>query len=412
MVALILTLFSLVVLPQTRLDLESAPFLICAAVTILFAAGSKIRQTPTKPGLAIAAFWIVCFLHLGFVLNESVTTTEYVRGLVPFLLLVFFFVVIRLASIRNFHTLYYAIVGVGLVYAMENIILLPKVLTGEVWRTTFQNPNHNIPLPVIAFLLCMALAAGRQTPTRNKILLLSAASLLLLSSFLTGTRSLIIASLLPLAILPFAEARGSLSKWARYVVVVGLLGLIFAFVPSDIFLKGARIGASQAGSIDTRMQENQVSWKFFVDSPVIGNGLGFRFDTNGLYYQATRVGYVHNSYLYLLMDFGVFGLLYVLPPLLAMRSLQAVRAGPHRDFATGLVMALFGLLTLSFGFAMVRLMHFNLIFAVLIGMLEVLKRDYALAAFGQAARYRVFVVTPVQSGMRPAALETIGRTGT
>ena len=411
MPALILTLIFLIILPQTKLDVESIPFLLCAGITILFAAGSKVRQTTNKAGLAILAFWIVCVAHVGFVLSESITTTEYVRGLVPFVFLIFFFVVLRLTSLRNFQTLYYAIVAVGLLYAMENLILLPKVLTGEVWRTTFQNANHNIPLPVIGFHLCVALVAGRHARLRVKLVLLVAAALMLLSSFLTGTRSLIIASLVPLVVLPFAEARASMSKWARYAIVVGLLGLIFVFVPTEVFLKGARIGASQAGSIDTRMQENQVSWKFFTDSPVIGNGLGFRFDTNGLYYQATRVGYVHNSYLYLLMDFGIFGLLYVLPPLLAMRSLQGVRAGPHRDVATGLVMAVFGLLVLSFGFAMVRLMHFNLIFGVLIGMLEVLKREYAFSATWQAARYRVIAVTRMQSGM-PPALESIRRTGT
>jgi O-antigen ligase len=411
MPALILTLISLIILPQTKLEWESGVFLLCAGIAILFAAGSRIRQTTSKPGLAILAFWIVCVAHVGFVFTESITTTEYIRGLVPFVFLVFFFVVLRLTSLRNFQTLYHGIIAVGLLYAMENIILLPKVLTGEVWRTTFQNTNHNIPLPVVGFHLSIALVAGKQARIRVKLLLLAAAALMLLSSFLTGTRSLIIASLVPLVVLPFAEARASLSKWARYAIAVGLLGLIFVFVPTEIFLKGARIGASQAGSIDTRMQENQVSWKFFTDSPIIGNGLGFRFDTTGLYYQATRVGYVHNSYLYLLMDFGIFGLLYILPPLLAMRSLRGVRAGPHRDVATGLAMAVFGLLTLSFGFAMVRLMHFNVIFAVLIGMLEVLKREYGFSAAWQAARYRVFAVTRVQPGMRPV-LESIRRTGT
>jgi hypothetical protein len=389
MVALILTLFTLVVLPQTKLEVESIPFLVLAALSCIFAGNTRIRQTSNKAGSCIIAFFILCIAHVVFIFAEVMTTAEYVRGLIPFLFLGFFFITTRLTSLKNFKQLYYGIIAVGLVFAMENIVLLPRVMSGEIWRSTYMNVNHGIPLPLIAFHFCIALALGKAVRTQSKVILLGLASLMLLSSFLTGTRSLIIASILPLLLLPAIEAP-SLKKLARYGIAIGLLSSIFLFVPVETLLRSARIGYSQTGSIDTRMQENEVALNLIAKSPIIGNGLGFRFDTNGLYYAVNRVGYVHNSLLYLIMDFGIFGLLYLAAPVYAVRSLKQVREGPHRDFSTGIVLALMGLGLDCLGFAIVRLIHFNVVFA----MLEVLKRDYAFAAI-RAPRFRVFAPSPV-----------------
>lgn len=389
MLALILALFSLIVLPQTKLEFESAPFLILATLSIVLAANTRIRQNTGKAGICIILFFCLCLLHVGFVFAGTVTTAEYVRGLVPFLFLGFYFITVRLTSSRNFRALYYGIVACAAVFALENVILLPKVLSGEIWRSTYINGNHNIPLPVVGFHFCVALAIGKQSKVPTKLVLLFLAGLMLLSSFLTGTRSLIIASLLPVLVFPLVDAP-SFKKWIRYGAATALLGLTFLFVPIEPLLRGARIGYTQSGSIDTRIQENTIALQLIRKSPVIGNGLGFRFDTTGLYYAANRVGYVHNSVLYLIMDFGVFGLLYLGGPFYAMRSLQQVREGPHRDYATGLVLALLALVVDSLGFAVVRLMHYNVILAVIVGMLESLKRDYAFAAT-RAPRFRGFM---------------------
>lgn len=396
MLALVLTLFALVILPQTKLELESAPFLVCAAITLVFAASSKIRQVRSKAAVFIGGFLLMCVAHVAFVFAGVVTTDEYVRGLIPFLFLGFFYVTTRLTSLQNFHTLYLGLIAVALIYSLENVILLPKILSGEIWRSTYVNSNHNIPLPVVGFHFCVALAMSRQIQFKYKLTLLALAGLMLLSSFLTGTRSLIISTLFPLIILPFTQA-GSVKKWLRYGVALTLLATVFLFVPIEPILRGARIGGTQEGSIDTRMQENGVAWDFITGSPIIGKGLGFRFSTTGLYYQATRVGYVHNSLLYLLMDFGVFGLLYFIAPLCAVLSLKQVRAGPHRDHAIGVFMALMALSMDSLGFAMVRLMHFNIVFSILIGMLEVLKREYATGNW-RICRYRLVPAGGVRAG--------------
>jgi O-antigen ligase len=223
---------------------------------------------------------------------------------------------------------------------------------------------------------------------------------MLLSSFLTGTRSLIIASIAPLVVIPLIEAP-SLKKWTRYGIALALLGLTFLFVPIEPLLRSARIGYTQAGSIDTRMQENNIALALIAKSPIVGNGLGFRFDTNGLYYAVNRVGYVHNSLLYLLMDFGIFGLLYLAAPFYAVRSLSQVREGPYRDVALGLVLATLAMVIDSLGFAVVRLIHYNVVYAMLIGMLEVVKRDTAFAA-ARAPKFRVFSATPIAGNPAPA----------
>lgn len=390
MIALILTLFSLIILPLTKLDALSIPFIGLGTIACGFAIFSKIRQKPTKTGRCILAFLVVCLLHVGWILSGNVTTEEYIRGLIPFLFLGFFYVTTRLLNIRNFDLLYGSVIVVSLAFATQNVILLPKVISGEVWRSTFANPNHSIPLPVVGFHLCVGLAIRKHMTSWKRTGLMLCAAYMLLSSLLTGTRSLIIASLLPLVFLPFIHG-WSLRQLARYSSALAVLGMIAFVLPKETFFKGARIGYTQAGSIDTRMQENEVALQHIEHSPVIGNGLGFRFDTSGLYYQTTRVGYVHNSYLYLLMDFGLFGLLYVAAPIFALLGVSPLALGQHRSHHAGLLLAVSGLLIFAIGFAMARLIHFNLILGVLLAMIEVLKRDRTQLA-PNAARGPVFML--------------------
>ena len=63
-------------------------------------------------------------------------------------------------------------------------------------------------------------------------------------------------------------------------------------------------------------------------------------------------------------------------------------------------MATMALMIDSLGFAVVRLIHYNVVFAMMIGMLEVLKRDYASAAI-RAPRFRIFATS--RPPLSPAA---------
>lgn len=391
MLALVLTLFSLLILPLNRFEEASIPFVVLGSLTVGFALFANTPDKPSLTGRCIYAFYLVCILHVGWILAGIVTTEEYLRGLVPFAFLSFFFFTTRLATLRNFHSLYVGIIAVGLAFATQNVVLLPKVISGEVWRSTFANPNHSIPLPVIGFHLCIGLALRRNIKAWHRAGWMLCAAYMLLSSLLTGTRSLIIASLVPVVLLPFFQGL-SFRQMFRYCSAIAVLGVLAFVLPKEALFKGARIGYTQAGSIDTRMQENEVAIDHIERSPVIGNGLGFRFDTSGLYYQKTRVGYVHNSYLYVLMDFGLFGFLYLAAPLFAVWRASPETLGTFRYHAIGLILAIGGLMIFSLGFAMARLIQFNLILGVLMAMIEVLKRErYALLA--TSARGPLFILT-------------------
>jgi hypothetical protein len=395
MTALILTLFSLILLPLNSFEAASIPFVVLGSISAGFALFSNVHPCTTKTARCILAFLFVCIVHVGWVVAGSVSTEEYLRGLAPFAFLAFYFVAARLITPKNFRTLYSSLIALGLAFATQNVVLLPKVISGEVWRSTFVNPNHSIPLPVVGFHLCVSLALRKQANSWHRIALMLCAAYMLLSSLLTGTRSLIVASLLPLFLLPLFQGV-SFRQLFRYCSALAVLGVIALVLPKETLFKGARIGYTQAGSIDTRMQENEVALDHIERSPLIGNGLGFRFDTSGLYYQKTRVGYVHNSYLYILMDFGLFGLLYIAAPFFAIWRLNPATLGPYRQHAVGLILAVCGLMLFSLGFAMARLIQFNLLLGVLLAMAEALKRERtALSSVGtRGPVYMVAVLQP------------------
>ena len=181
--------------------------------------------------------------------------------------------------------------------------------------------------------------------------------------------------LLPLLLYQMTRLK-SFRTWLITAAIVLPLAAAFFLLPTDFVSRGFRIGYSQKGSIDTRVQENTLALGYIETAPVLGHGVGFKFDTNGLYYDVASVSYVHNSFLYLMMDCGVWGLLYFFPAYFACRRTRKLRHTEYGPEVQGVVLSLVGLIIFSVGFVVVRLIQFNVIYAVLIAMLCIIKQKY------------------------------------
>ncbi|MCP1518248.1 hypothetical protein J2Y74_002558 [Pseudomonas migulae] len=126
-------------------------------------------------------------------------------------------------------------------------------------------------------------------------------------------------------------------------------------------------------NISARMNEYKIAWEMFVPRPIIGNGLGvkheMRWETADNVSETKQVAYVHNWPFYMLMVGGLSGLL-VYSALLfgpVIFKLSSIRSEPIHW--TLIRMAILTMAIYGAFFAVFRLITFNLLLAVIWGIL-------------------------------------------
>jgi O-antigen ligase len=189
---------------------------------------------------------------------------------------------------------------------------------------------------------------------------------------LTYTRSMLLTSGVVVGGLVFlAWARG---KRLRAAMLAGILGMsigttIYVFELRPIYLDRINTMTKSAdiphdANISSRLEEYRMAWEMFLNSPIVGQGLGIKHDMHFTMNEGeslhVRVGYVHNWVMYMLMIGGVVGLtaysiLLLSPAVLAWRGI-AERELTILILATVAAMVGYGLF-----FAVFRLIPFNLL---------------------------------------------------
>ncbi|TCO80337.1 O-antigen ligase-like membrane protein [Plasticicumulans lactativorans] len=163
--------------------------------------------------------------------------------------------------------------------------------------------------------------------------------------------------------------------------VDGSIASLRAPTPLQSAMPGKMEGQPKDANIASRMEEYRIAWDHFRASPLVGHGLGvqhnIRFDAGNGEWLDTRVGYVHNWVMYVLMTGGLLGLgVYAAvlfgPAVLAWRRCPRESGLPELTFATVAVMAVYGLF-----FAVFRLIPFNLVLGGMWGLLLGVQREHA-----------------------------------
>lgn len=399
--SLVAALAALILMPAIHGSspvLEDIPFLVFAAWTGV-AALSTTSDSPWPRSLsALVTFQGLCVAHFFFVLSGKNSADEYIRGLIPFLFMWFAWIGARLVRTSNVHVFYYGLIAIAVAYAAQNYFAIPKLLSGEAARTTMENDNHSIPVPLLGFYFVSALASEPGRSQRWSLAWAGVGIFFLVSLVLTGTRSLMLSALIPLTGMYIFRYRRFLLGWRHLLIAAGVVAAFIA-MPGDSFERQLRINdlhgmdTKDSGVVD-RMQEVEVAFDYFLKSPILGQGLGFRFETLGMYQSAAKVGYIHNSPVYLLMDFGIWGALYFLPCAAAIYGTRRLLNTPYATFAIGMTWAIVALCMYTIGFAMVRLIQFNVFLFSMVGVLEGLKGAVGVASQQPSTDIPVAIVAP------------------
>jgi O-antigen ligase len=122
----------------------------------------------------------------------------------------------------------------------------------------------------------------------------------------------------------------------------------------------------------TRVEEYKIAWRLFLESPILGKGLGVKhdleFETSSGQALKQRVGYIHNWPLYALMTGGLVGL--VLYTFMLIGPIQSVLRHPSQETTVNALLVWSIVLLAVYGlyFAVFRLISFNLLLAVTWGL--------------------------------------------
>jgi len=173
------------------------------------------------------------------------------------------------------------------------------------------NPNRTGTTVVLCMAMAWYLLRLPQTTRLWRIVNLAALVLGPLVVLLTSSRSAFLASLPIAAVLLYSTLRVSNRRRVVSLVVLFVAGsLLFAYAPQTSVdrLKAVTTSESQlgAGSVMARTSVLEVGWVEFWNRPAAGHGAG----TFGVVVEPFVGGFLiaHNSYLSLLVELGIVGL--------------------------------------------------------------------------------------------------------
>jgi O-antigen ligase len=255
-----------------------------------------------------------------------------------------------------------------------------QVMTGRLGRLTYACMDTLIPFGMIGYLVTLTNPSPRFARYRWFLLPMFA-----LFVVICAYRSHIVICALATVIV----------LWRRHpAILVRALGGCAALVAVACWFAGdaiwavwgnvwARFQGSDSDGLGTRAWEIQYAWEQFLASPIWGQGLGHQIpidvvhdlsDSLSAHLEEDSVGYMHNVWMYMLMDLGLTGMLSYLfafasPMCGAWRAMK--RRGRYEDLQFCLFLTLGLMLLYTSCQAAFRLIQFNVVLGWLLAAFSV-----------------------------------------
>ena len=262
--------------------------------------------------ILISSFFIS--YYNGIILND------WIRGIIPFLNLFMFYVIIdefrdteQLAKLVNI----FVVVAIAFAFKTYYYYFQSGIFLGN--RATYNNSSATIPYPMAASIVFFCkMVFYKQKKLINGLIFI----FLIGSVVVTLTRSMILSVILSLFILAYVILiNRDFKKLVKPIILTTIL-IVFAILllqyqginiavilqsVVDRFL--SMLSKGQDLNISLRQQENVLSFQEFAKHPILGHGIGYKFNPLYIEYGGEKVGYTHNSILYLMVTTGMVGVL-------------------------------------------------------------------------------------------------------
>jgi len=300
-------------------------------------AGREAGYVGTPLDLPIALFFLASFVSLinsVFILGTDVDLMEY-RWRILFGYFAFFAVT---NLVRTRQQLLLLVTGMFVIAAIvailmivqqavgTSVVILPgRVETASVFEEDFASVTRILP-PGESLILVMFMPAFILFITRERLgitewLLLFTIFLLLIALAFTFNRNMWIGTTMSIGAVFFLSTRNQRKNLLLFLCVIMVFGAIvipllsmdfpkLGDVFNALYLRGASLFTGDrvkySSSWQWRVRENEYAMIKIRQHPILGIGPGNHYRprwSDG----DNNLGYMHNSYLYILMDFGIVG---------------------------------------------------------------------------------------------------------
>lgn len=389
---LTLPFLSLALLPSVPdiLSVRTWLFLVAVGLLVIRYSG-RSDAIVTRVGsteLAICLFLFLCVLSYFWGDRSLIGISNWFRQIVPytFLLLYFIFPNKKKEDVYTLITLFHVS---AITFVVVNLGVAVAEAGSDLWymgRITYANFDFVIPFPFIS--LCMALF---ERPYKSRLLSYSHIFLCFAIVIGCGYRSQILLVIFSLIVAL------TLKKNIRLILIAMVL-LLSVYIYGEIALEmpivsetlsrfedlGSEVGES------SRAIERDFAMDVFLSSPLFGAGLGTPVPVSVIFandplifYDLTQdnVRYIHNLWMYLLMNLGALGLscyvmIFISPLVSALssyRSFANLDRSERYRFISGWAIAV--LLVYATVEAAYRQIHFNMMIAVFLAVINGLRQS-------------------------------------
>ena len=337
--------------------------LMGAALRLVEGGGRVAKDAVSLTGLMLAVFAAV---NAMVALAVGIPLLEWGRGLAPFLPLAFCLTVRRRAWPALARPVLLVLGALGAAFAVYGLVFFVAAPV----RLTSADTRMLLPWSAAGAVVWTAWAS--RPGGRLRAAALGLAVLCAVGVLLSMTRGLIAATTAGVAVVALHAAWRSgvrVSVLAALAAAAGAGGIAAWVELPALSMGGMPMGEyafrrlTDTATIGERWTEILSALEVWKHSPVLGQGLGFRYEAAGvLSYRGESVAYTHNAAAYFLMTGGVVGLLlYAGLYAASLRRLFDPRATVWQVAAVGALVCL-GLYSLTSG--AFRLFQFNLILGI------------------------------------------------
>lgn len=347
-------------------------------------------REPALEGPAPAAiiflglFYGLAFLSLFVAHSQGTAVSTWLRGLVPFLFLVSTLCYRGFRTIEDLQDAIDCLQAATCVWALKIFAMcgpaIVQVLTGQLGRLTYACMDTLIPFGLLGYLLALTNPSLRFA--RYRLLMLSGFGLLVVAC---AYRSHILLCVLATVIVLYRSHPLVLVRSALGICAVGLAACCCfpTFVETSLWENvGARFqDAMESDDLGTRGYEIEYAWNEFLLSPFWGHGLGHQIPVEVVFdFSASKdaggdeesVGYIHNVWMYMLMDLGLTGFLayvgyFLLPVLCAVQNWRIRDRYHDLQFCAAFTVTFLMIYTSCQ--AAFRLIQFNVVLGLLVAVL-------------------------------------------
>lgn len=331
------------------------------------------------PSIALFCFFLSILLSAPIALANGVSFAAWARGAVPFIFLSMYFFIAPIRREKDAFFILNTLHLASIVWLIKILIIViagaGKIISGEVTRLTFLTLDLTLPYSLVGLTISLFNPDPRAVKWRGW----------LTGAFLTvivgsAYRSQIILVIAVLIVYIFTQPRRKkitlfFLLFATGTVAISLIGQTQYW--QDLVLRFQNF--AQEGS-SSRAMEIRYALQHFMNSPIVGNGLGYQIPAEVTFYgdwelikravEVKSVGYIHNLWAYLLMDLGILGFLFYSSFTLGalINGCWEIRS-TSSQLKLGLVILLISLLMFFTISASFRQIQSNIIIATLIALL-------------------------------------------